>query len=145
MLDSLITPPPEQVLEVTALTGLIKGQLEENFSRVWVKGEVSNLRKQSSGHHYFSLKDVGSQLPCVLFARDAARQSFDLQDGMEVLALGDISVFVPHGRYQLITKIVIQSGEGRLQLDYDRLKRNLAAEGLLLGFNRIRLVFQHFS
>ena len=130
MLDSLITPPPEQVLEVTALTRLIKGQLEENFSRVWVKGEISNLRKQSSGHIYFSLKDAGSQLPCALFARDAARQSFELQDGMEVLLLGDVSVFEPHGRYQLIAKIVIQSGEGRLQLEYERLKRKLAAEGL---------------
>ena len=130
MLDSLMTPPPEQVLEVTALTRLIKGQLEENFSRVWVKGEVSNLRKQSSGHIYFSLKDVGSQLPCALFARDAAQQSFELQDGMELLVLGDVSVFEPHGRYQLIAKIVIQSGEGRLQLEYDRLKRKLAAEGL---------------
>jgi exodeoxyribonuclease VII large subunit len=130
MLDSLMTPPPEQVLKVTALTRLIKGQLEENFSRVWVKGEVSNLRKQSSGHIYFSLKDAGSQLPCALFARDAARQSFELQDGMEVLLLGDISVFEPHGRYQLIAKIAIQSGEGRLQLEYERLKRKLAAEGL---------------
>ena len=130
MLDSLMTPPPEQVLEVTALTRLIKGQLEENFSRVWVKGEVSNLRKQSSGHIYFSLKDTGSQLPCALFARDAARQSFELQDGMEVLLLGDVSVFEPHGRYQLIAKIVIQRGEGRLQLDYERLKRKLAAEGI---------------
>ncbi len=130
MLDSLMTPPPEQILEVTALTRLIKGQLEENFSRVWVKGEVSNLRKQSSGHLYFSLKDAGSQLPCALFARDAARQSFELKDGMEVLLLGDVSVFEPHGRYQLIAKIVIQSGEGRLQLEYERLKRKLAAEGL---------------
>jgi exodeoxyribonuclease VII large subunit len=95
-----------------------------------VKGEVSNLRKQSSGHIYFSLKDAGSQLPCALFARDAARQSFELQDGMEVLLLGDVSVFEPHGRYQLIAKIAIQSGEGRLQLEYERLKRKLAAEGL---------------
>ncbi|MEC8404903.1 MAG: exodeoxyribonuclease VII large subunit, partial [Verrucomicrobiota bacterium] len=62
MLDSFMKPPPEQVLEVTVLTRLIKGQLEEKFSRVWVKGEVSNLRKQSSGHIYFSLKDSGSQL-----------------------------------------------------------------------------------
>jgi exodeoxyribonuclease VII large subunit len=130
MLDNLMTPPPEQVLEVTALTRLIKGQLEENFSRVWVKGEVSNLRKQSSGHIYFSLKDVGSQLPCALFSRDAAQQSFEVQDGMEVLLLGDVSVFEPHGRYQLIAKIVIQSGEGRLQLEYECLKRKLAAEGL---------------
>ncbi len=130
MLDSLMTPPPEQVLKVTALTRLIKGQLEENFSRVWVQGEVSNLRKQSSGHVYFSLKDAGSQLPCALFARDAARQSFELQDGMEVLLLGDISVFEPHGRYQLIAKVAIQSGEGRLQIEFERLKRKLAAEGL---------------
>ena len=130
MLDNLLTPSPDQVLKVTALTRLIKGQLEENFARVWVQGEVSNLRKQSSGHIYFSLKDAGSQLPCAFFARDAARQSFDLEDGMEVLLLGDISVFEPHGRYQLIAKIAIQSGEGRLQLEFDRLKRKLAAEGL---------------
>lgn len=130
MFDNLLTPNPDQVLKVTALTRLIKGQLEENFARVWVQGEVSNLRKQSSGHVYFSLKDSGSQLPCVLFARDAARQSFELQDGMEVILLGDLSVYEPHGRYQLIGKIAIQSGEGRLQIEFERLKRKLAAEGL---------------
>jgi exodeoxyribonuclease VII large subunit len=130
MLDNLLAPSPDQVLKVTALTRLIKGQLEENFARVWVQGEVSNLRKQSSGHIYFSLKDAGSQLPCALFARDAARQSFELEDGMEVLLLGDISVFEPHGRYQLIAKVAIQSGEGRLQMEFERLKRKLAAEGL---------------
>lgn len=125
-----MTPPPEQVLKVTALTRLIKGQLEANFARVWVQGEVSNLRKQSSGHIYFSLKDAGSQLPCALFARDAARQSFELEDGMELLLMGDVSVFEPHGRYQLIAKVAIQSGEGRLQMEFERLKRKLAAEGL---------------
>lgn len=130
MLDNLMTPPAEHVLKVTALTKLIKGQLEENFSRIWVQGEVSNLRKQSSGHVYFSLKDAGSQLPCALFARDAARQSFQLENGMEVLLMGDISVFAPHGRYQLIAKIAIQSGAGRLQIEFERLKRKLAAEGL---------------
>lgn len=130
MLDSLLTPSPEEILKVTTLTRLIKGQLEENFSRVWVQGEVSNLRRQSSGHVYFSLKDSRSQLPCALFARDAARQSFELEDGMEVLLLGDISVFEPHGRYQLIAKVAIQSGAGRLQLEFERLKRTLAGEGL---------------
>lgn len=130
MLDNLLTPSPEEVLKVTTLTRLIKGQLEENFSRIWVQGEISNLRRQSSGHVYFSLKDAGSQLPCALFARDAARQSFELEDGMEVLLLGDISVFEPHGRYQLIAKVAIQSGAGRLQLEFERLKRKLAGEGL---------------
>lgn len=130
MIDELMLPPADQILKVTSLTRLIKGQLEENFGRIWVQGEISNLRKQSSGHIYFSLKDDGSQLPCALFARDAARQSFELKDGMEVVLLGDISVYEPHGRYQLIAKIAIQSGEGRLQLEFERLKRKLASEGL---------------
>ena len=123
-------PPAERVLKVSALTSLIKSQLEENFERIWIQGEVSNLRKQSSGHIYFSLKDSRSQIPCVLFARDAVRQSFDLKDGMEVLLLGDLSVYEPHGRYQMIAKVTIQNGAGRLQLEFERLKRKLAAEGL---------------
>jgi exodeoxyribonuclease VII large subunit len=130
MMDELLMPPAEEVLDVSALTRLIKSQLEGRFARIWVRGEVSNLRRQSSGHTYFSLKDAGSQLPCALFARDAARQSFDLEDGMEVMLLGDISVYEPHGRYQLIAKVAVQSGEGRLQLEYERLKRKLAREGL---------------
>lgn len=138
-MDELMTPPPEEVLDVTALTRLIKGQLEGRFAQVWVRGEVSNLRCQSSGHVYFSLKDNGSQLPCVLFARDAARQSFELVDGMEVLLLGSISVYEPHGRYQLIARIAIQSGEGRLQLEYERLKRKLAKEGLFDSSNKQKL------
>jgi exodeoxyribonuclease VII large subunit len=130
MMDDLLMPPVEEVLDVTALTRKIKRQLEDRFAQVWVRGEISNLRRQSSGHVYFSLKDKGSQLPCVLFAGDAARQSFELVDGMEVMLLGSISVYEPHGRYQLIAKIAIQSGEGRLQIEYERLKRKLAAEGL---------------
>ncbi len=130
MMDDLLTPASEEVLDVTALTRLIKRQLEGSFNQIWVRGEISNLRRQSSGHLYFSLKDAGSQIPCAFFARDAARQSFQLEDGMEVLLLGNISVYEPHGRYQLIAKIAIRSGEGRLQLEYERLKRKLAAEGL---------------
>ncbi|MEN8863266.1 MAG: exodeoxyribonuclease VII large subunit, partial [Lentimonas sp.] len=130
MLDNFLRPAPDQVLKVTELTRQIKRQLEGNFRQVWVQGEVSNLRRQSSGHVYFSLKDAGSQLPCVLFARDAASQSFQLEDGMELQLFGDLSVYEPHGRYQLIAKIAIQSGEGQLQIEYERLKRKLAAEGL---------------
>jgi exodeoxyribonuclease VII large subunit len=104
--------------------------LEGRFSQFWVQGEVSNLRRQSSGHVYFSLKDKRSQLPAVMFARDASRQSFNLEDGMELKLFGDLSVYEPHGRYQMIAKIAIQSGEGRLQIEFERLKRMLAAEGL---------------
>ena len=129
-MDSLLQPDASHVLAVSDLTRDIKSILEGQFDQVWVQGEVSNLRAQSSGHIYFSLKDSNSQLPCVLFARDAANQSFDLEDGMEVLLLGAISVYQPHGRYQLITKIAIKSGEGRLQLQYEKIKRQLAGEGL---------------
>ncbi len=130
MMDELLMPTAEEVLDVTALTRLIRRQLEGRFAQIWVRGEVSNLRRQGSGHLYFSLKDAGSQLPCVLFAGDAVRQSVQPEDGMELLLLGNISVYEPHGRYQLIAKIAIRSGDGRLQLEYERLKRKLAAEGL---------------
>ncbi len=130
MQDDLLKPSADQVLGVTALTRQIKTLLEGSFRRLWVQGEVSNLRRQSSGHVYFSLKDAGSQLPCVLFARDAARQSFELRDGMEVQLFGDLSLYEPYGRYQMIAKIAIESGLGRLQIEFERLKRKLAAEGL---------------
>ncbi len=130
MFDDLLRPEPGDVLAVTDLTRRIKRVLESDFTRVWVRGEVSNLRRQPSGHLYFSLKDDGAQLPCVLFARDAARQGIQITDGMEVLLFGDLSLYEPQGRYQLIAKIALQSGEGPLQLEFERLKRKLAAEGL---------------
>ena len=130
MPDLNFQPDAEAVLEVSALTQQIKRLLEGSFTRVWVRGEISNCRKQSTGHVYFSLKDKGSQIPCVLFARDAARQDFELKDGEAVTLFGDLAVYAPHGRYQLIVKIALHSGEGRLQIEFERLKRALAAEGL---------------
>ena len=130
MLNNPDSPTPEHPLKVTELTQQIKAHLEGDFAQVWVKGEVSNLRRQSSGHLYFSIKDAGSQLPCVLFARDAARLNFELKDSMEVTLFGGLSVYVPHGRYQLIAKMAVQSGLGRLQIELERLKRKLAEEGL---------------
>ena len=129
-MDLLFSPTPEHVLNVTDLTRQIKSRLEGDFTRIWVRGEVSNLRRQNSGHVYFSLKDSGSLLPCVLFARDAARQGLYLKDGMSLLLFGSLSVYEPHGRYQLVAKIALQSGQGQLQLEYERLKRKLAGEGL---------------
>ncbi len=130
MLDDFLSPPSDNVLGVTALTRQIKTLLQGSFRQVWVQGEISNLRKQSSGHVYFSLKDEKAQLPCVLFARDATCQSFELRDGMKVQLLGDISVYEPHGSYQLIAKIALENGIGQRQFEFERLKRKLAAEGL---------------
>ena len=123
-------PAPENILAVSTLTQQIKRLLEGGFSQLWVRGEVSNCKRQNAGHIYFSLKDKDSQLPCVLFARDAMQQGFELKNGQEILVFGDLSVYKPHGRYQLIAKIALHSGQGQLQLEFERLKKTLSAEGL---------------
>jgi len=96
----------------------------------WIRGEVSNLRAQSSGHVYFSLKDAGAQLPAVMFRTDAGRQAVKLRDGLQVVAFGAISVYEPHGKYQLIVRAWVEDGVGRLQREFEALKRRLEAEGL---------------
>lgn len=120
----------EKVESVTQLTRRIKSILEAEIRGVWVRGEVSNLRRQSSGHCYFSLKDAGSQLSAVLFRGDAMRQSLQLRDGLQVLAYGEISVYEPRGTYQLLVRVVTDDGAGRLQQEFERLKQKLLEEGL---------------
>ncbi len=117
-------------MTVSDLTERIRGTLEGGFRQIWVTGEISNLRRQASGHCYFSLKDKDSQLSCVLFRGDAARQEMELRDGVEVVIMGGISVYPPRGTYQLIARVVLESGAGRLQAEFERLKKTLAAEGL---------------
>ncbi len=88
--------PAEQirkVLSVSELTGQIRALLEKQIGTVWVGGEVSNLRAQSSGHIYFTLKDAGAQLSCVLFSREKVAQRELLADGQKVLLQGDVTVY----------------------------------------------------
>lgn len=120
----------DNALTVSALTDRIRKRLESDFREVWVSGEVSNLRHQSSGHLYFSLKDADSQLSCVLFRGDANRQPILPENGMECVLCGSISVYPPRGSYQLVVRVVVESGAGRLQAEFERLKRLLAAEGI---------------
>ncbi len=96
----------------------------------WVRGEVSNLRAQASGHCYFSLKDAGAQLSAVLFRGDAARQAVALRDGLQVIVYGEVNVYEARGQYQLIVRAVVEDGVGKLQREFEALKRKLAAEGL---------------
>jgi exodeoxyribonuclease VII large subunit len=96
-----------------------------------VEGEISNLRRQSSGHQYFTLKDDSCQLPCVLFSGTAATlHGIKLADGQRVQVLGLISVYEPRGQYQMIVRLVQARGAGALQAKFEALKRKLAAEGL---------------
>jgi exodeoxyribonuclease VII large subunit len=115
---------------VTELTRRVKDVLESGIGSCWVRGEVSNLRVQPSGHVYFSLKDAGAQLAAVMFRMQAARQSVRLRDGLQVVAQGDLGVYEPRGQYQLVVKVLVEDGVGELQRRYEELKRRLAEEGL---------------
>lgn len=128
--DSLFGGTDDRVESVTEFTRRVKALLEGGIRPGWVRGEVSNLRAQASGHVYFSLKDAGAQLSAVLFRGDAARQSVKLRDGLQIVAYGEVSVYEARGQYQLIVRAVIEDGVGRLQREFEALKQRLAAEGL---------------
>src|SRR5512136_508264 len=118
------------ILTVTRLTSLIRGVLEENFEHVWVEGEVSNLAMPASGHLYFTLKDAGAQLRCVMFRAAARVLRFKPKDGMGLIVRGRMTVFEPRGDYQLIVEYLEPLGMGALQLAFTQLKERLAKEGL---------------
>jgi exodeoxyribonuclease VII large subunit len=119
------------ILTVSELTRVVREILEGRIGEVWVQGEISNLRKQSSGHHYFTLKDDRAQISCVMFARSYGAQSkIALSDGMQVQAYGLVSVYEARGQYQLIVQLIQPRGQGLLQAKFEALKRKLQAEGL---------------
>lgn len=118
------------VRSVSEFTRGVKLLLEEGIRPGWVRGEVSNVRAQASGHVYFSLKDAGAQLSAVLFRGDAMRQAVKVRDGQQVIVYGEVSVYEARGQYQLIVRAVIDDGAGRLQREFEALKRRLADEGL---------------
>jgi exodeoxyribonuclease VII large subunit len=120
----------DRVQSVSALTARIKDVLEGTFPSVWVRGELSNVRAQASGHVYFTLKDAGAQLSCAIFRGSLARLSIQMRDGMQVVVRGEVSVYEPRGQMQLIARSIVEDGVGRLQQEFERLKQRLAAEGL---------------
>jgi exodeoxyribonuclease VII large subunit len=121
---------PENVLSVTALTREIRELLESRIGTVWVEGEISNHRLQNSGHHYFTLKDSGAQISCVLFRGVAQRSPARLADGVQMQVQGELSVYEPRGQYQLVVRAVQLKGQGSLQARFEALKRRLYDEGL---------------
>jgi exodeoxyribonuclease VII large subunit len=124
------SPQARKVLSVSELTAQVKRLLEKSVGQVWVTGEVTNLRAQSSGHIYFTLKDAGAQLSCVLFSREKVSQRELLEDGQKVLLQGEVTVYETRGQYQLIVRAVELQGVGALQIAFEKLKQKLAAEGL---------------
>ncbi len=125
--------PPEEtrkVLTVADLTSQIRRLLEKQIGQVWVGGEITNLRAQSSGHIYFTIKDTWAQLQCVLFRNEAVANRSLLKDGQKVVLRGELTVYEARGQYQLrVTEVELQ-GIGALQAAFEKLKLKLQAEGL---------------
>lgn len=122
-------------LSVAALTSRIKDTLESGFPDVWVAGEVSNFSRPSSGHCYFTLKDDAAQIRAVMWRGSASRLKFDLCDGLELVCHGSVDVYAPRGSYQLVVNEAQPRGVGALELQLQKLREKLAAEGL---FDRAR-------
>src|SRR5262245_59239849 len=101
-----------RVFSVWELTAHVKDQLEGAFANVAVSGEISNYSRPTSGHSYFTLKDDRAQIRAVLWRSTAARLRFDVQDGLEVVCIGDLEVYPPRGTYQLVVRDMLPRGLG---------------------------------
>jgi exodeoxyribonuclease VII large subunit len=127
-----MTVPPKRhidALSVSELTAQLRELVEGCFPSVWVAGEISNFTRASSGHWYFSLKDSKAQLKAAMFRGSNLRIRFDPRDGMEVLARGRLSVYLPRGDYQLQVEELQPKGIGAAELALRQLKEKLLAKG----------------
>ncbi|MFA7288351.1 MAG: exodeoxyribonuclease VII large subunit [Melioribacteraceae bacterium] len=120
----------ENIISVSALTGLIKSTIEESFSQISVIGELSNFKPHVSGHWYFTLKDSSAQISCTMWKGNNSYVFFTPQDGMKIIVNGKLSVYPPRGTYQIDVRSMMPAGEGELQAAFEKLKRKLNEEGL---------------
>ena len=118
------------ILTISGLTQSIKAIIEESLSSVWVTGEISNFKHHSSGHMYFSLKDSGAQIPCVMWAGRNRSLYFEPQDGMQIVVQGRVTVYEKRGYYQFDVWQMQPAGVGALQLAFEQLKQRLQNDGL---------------
>ncbi|MBI4429018.1 MAG: exodeoxyribonuclease VII large subunit, partial [Ignavibacteriales bacterium] len=125
-----VTASSRKILTVTEITRKLRIYLEETFPQVWVQGEISNCKRHTSGHLYFTLKDEAAQISAVMWQSNAETLLFALEDGMKAVVRGAITVYPPKGNYQIDVDKVQPIGVGELQLAFERLKQKLAAEGL---------------
>lgn len=122
----------QNVLSITQLTEYIRGRLDDDpfLGQVAVRGEISNYKLYPSGHHYFTLKDEGAALKCVMFKSSAMRLRFRPDNGMKVIAMGKVTVYPRDGAYQLYCAAMAMDGVGDLYAAFEQLKKKLAAQGL---------------
>ena len=122
----------QNVLTITQLNEYIRGKMDADalLNQVAVSGEISNYKMYPSGHHYFTLKDEGGALKCVMFKGNAMRLRFRPENGMKVIAMGKVSVYPRDGAYQLYCTNMAMDGVGDLYAAFEQLKKKLAAQGL---------------
>lgn len=121
-----------KTLSITQINEYIRSKMDADplLSEVAVRGEISNYKMYPSGHHYFTLKDEGGALKCVMFKGNAMRLRFRPENGMKVIAMGKITVFPRDGAYQLYCSAMTLDGIGDLHAAFEQLKAKLAAQGL---------------
>jgi exodeoxyribonuclease VII large subunit len=130
----------QRALSVSEVTKLVRGLIEgePTLRGIWVRGETSNVRVTPTGHLFFTLKDEDAQLSCVFFSYSRQRKR-ELEAGVEVYALGDITVYAQRGQYQLTVRDLLLRGEGELAARFEKLKRRLAEEGLFAEAHKLPL------
>lgn len=122
----------QNVYSVSQVNSYIKNMFAQDFlcSSILIKGELSNVKYHGSGHIYFTLKDSGAAISCVMFAGNRRGLSFRLEDGLSVIVGGSIEVFEAAGKYQLYARQMEQTGGGALYEQYEKLKRELEEMGM---------------
>src|SRR5690606_6086900 len=117
---------------VSAVNALASQLLESALPAVWVQGEITSWKRHGSGHCYFALRDRNAQLRAVMFRLDAQRLPADPDEGMQVRALGTLTIYQKRGDYQLVVRALEGTGAGGLwRVAFERLRARLEAEGLL--------------
>ena len=131
----------KQYLSVTALTKYIKYKFDNDahLKNVLLKGEISNFKRHSRGHFYFTLKDDKAQISAIMFASSSNRVKFTPVDGMSILVEGYISVYEASGNYQIYVNKMSEDGLGNLYLAYEQLKKKLSSEGLFDASHKIKI------
>ncbi|OGT44572.1 MAG: exodeoxyribonuclease VII large subunit [Gammaproteobacteria bacterium RIFCSPHIGHO2_12_FULL_38_11] len=128
--------PNKPIYTVSTLNAESAALLAAHFGFIYVTGEISNLSKPSSGHLYFSLKDPSAQVRCALFRFQHQQVNFTLENGQEVIVQAKVSLYEPRGDFQLIVTSVQLAGAGKLQIAFEKLKKELEKQGLFLDENK---------
>lgn len=122
----------DKYITVSQLSRYLKFKFDQdpNLGHVFLKGEISNFKAHTRGHYYFTIKDDGSRINAVMFQSQASKLNFIPQDGMKIMVTGRVSVYEATGGYQIYVDEMIEDGVGNLYIEFEKLKKKLADEGL---------------